>query len=81
MKNIKSEETQLRNGTVDRTVRKISGFLKPADVITEFIPRNLFRCFVENVCKVIQISTDVSSVTIKGMVGETAKGNHFPERI
>ena len=36
---------------------------------------------MENVCKGIRISPDVSAVTFKGMVSKTAKGNHFPERI
>ena len=36
---------------------------------------------MENVCKVIQISTDISAVIFESMVGKTTKGNHFPVRI
>ena len=81
VQDIHGKETQLGDCAVDCTVRKASGFLKPPDVIAEFIPRNRFRFFMKNVCEIIQISPDVSAVTFKGMVGKTAKGNHFPERI
>ena len=73
MKNIKSEKTQLENGSIDRTVRKISFFLKPFDIITQILPGNIFGRFVEDVLKIIKIAANVSGIVFKGMAGKTAE--------
>lgn len=65
----------------DGTGRKVSGFLELSYVITELIPGNIFRVFVKELRKIIQISPYVGTVACEGMVSETAQGDHLPERM
>ena len=55
--------------------------LQPSDVITEFLPGNIFRKLVENICEIIQICPDVGAVVFQGVVSQTTEGDHLPERI
>ena len=55
--------------------------LEPADVITEFVPGNILRGFVEDGIEVSEIRADVGAVVCQGMVRKTAEGDHLPERI
>ena len=81
MQDVDGKKAELRNGAVDGAVGKGAGTLKPADVITEFVPGNILRGFMEDGIEVIEIRADVGAVTHKSMVGKTAEGDHLPESI
>ena len=40
---------------------------------------NIFRLFVKDVCKIVQISADISRVRSHCMSGKTTKGDHLPK--
>jgi len=81
VKDIEGKKAKLGNGAVNGTVRKISGFLEPPDVAAQFIPGNIFWCFMKDKSQVIQISPDISAVIFEGMVCKAAQGDHLPESI
>ena len=81
MKDVQGKEAELRDRAVDGPVGKTPGFLEPADKIPQFCPGDIFREFVQDRQKIIQIGADISTVAFEGMVSKTAEGNHFPERI
>lgn len=66
---------------VDGSVREIIFFLEPTDKLAQFRPGNIFRHFVQDIGKIIQISADIGRIRFNSMFGKTAEGNHFAERI
>lgn len=81
VKNIHGEKAQLGDGSIDGAVREGSIFLKPEDIVPEFLPRNILRLFVKDVGKIVEVRADISTVSNQGMVSKTAKGKHFLIRI
>lgn len=81
MEDINGKKAELGDAVVHRAVRKGTLFLEPADKIPQFIPGDVFRLFVENGLKIVQVRTNVGRIRFYGMVRKTAKGDHLPERI
>lgn len=77
MKNVKSEKTQLGNGDIDRTVRKIPFLLKDLKKPPLIFVRDLRRRFVKGIPDIIELSRNISLVRFHCMVGKTTKRNHF----
>lgn len=80
MKDIHGKKAKLRNAVVYGTVRKMLFILNPADEIAQFLPGNIFRAFVEEARKIIQIIPDISGIGFYSMVCKAAKGDHLPKK-
>ena len=74
MKDIEGKKAQLGDNTVDCAIGKIPGILEPPDETAQFLPGNLFRGFMENAGKIIQIEPYIGAVACKCMVLETTQG-------
>ena len=81
VQHIHGEEAELGDTMIDRTVRKGTPFLKPADKIPEFIPGNVFRLFMKDCLQVLQIGTDVSGIRFYSVVSKATQGDHLPVNI
>ena len=80
MKDIKGKETQLGDDAVDGAVCQRTFLLKPLDKGPHLLPGNIFRTFAEDALKIVEISTDISTVPLQGMAGKAAQGDHLPVR-
>ena len=81
VQDIERKKTDLGDAGIHSPVRKILIFLEPADKIAQFLPGNIHRHLVEDVVKIVQISTDIGGIRCNSMVSKTTEGNHFPESI
>ncbi len=73
MEDIDGKEAELGNGAVDGAVGNIPFFLDPLDVITKFLPGNIFRILFQDLLEILKIRADVGTVTFEGMVGKTTE--------
>lgn len=81
MQDIQGEETQLRDGTVDRAVSKPPGILEPADIRAQIVPGDILRGLAKDVVEIVEVGTDIGAVIFEGMRSKTTQGDHLPERI
>ena len=81
MQNIEGKEPELGDTVVDGAVREGTFLLKPANIIPEFLPGDLFRLLVEDCLEVIQIRADVSRIRFYRVAGKAAEGDHLPENV
>ena len=81
MQNIEGKETELGDTVVDRAVREGTFLLKPADIIPEILPGDIFRLLVKDCLEVIQIRADVSRIRFYGVGGKATEGDHLPENV
>ncbi len=68
VKDIDGKETELGNGKVDGMVSKTPFFLDPLDVITKFLPGDIFGIFMKDRLEIVELRTDIGTVTYEGMV-------------
>ena len=55
--------------------------LEPADIITQFVPGDIFWGPVEEGIQVAEIRPDIGAIVFQGMVSKAAEGDHLPESI
>jgi len=77
MKDIHGEETDLGNGMIDRTVRETTGFFKIIDKNPDIIISNLRRILMEGIRDIIKVNSNIGAIRLHGMIGQTAKRDHF----
>ena len=79
MQDIDGKETELRDTVIDGTVRKAALVLDKTDKRAQIVPRSVFREFMEDIGKEIEISADVSGIRLNSMASEATEGDHLPE--